>query len=489
MALQRRLRFLGILAGLLFLTVICLFVTLGGSNNIRRVSLGDYAHDKLGGGDRTTTSTETTTWPNDAGPNDQVPALGHDADDEPDNDETDADEDADDDDTPANDVEPGDYRELFSLTTRDRKFFPLYFAGDEAYNPNIIPHPTRHDMWIVVAQHEQSGEAITVSGELVCEAGFLDGVLVCAAPPTILPITPSISGVCPDDLAYMNFRSGPRDARMFYGPAGPMILYGSQSQYACLGIWVQDVRMLLDSFHLERFAVSKLFMAATELRRPAPWKGIEKNFFVFWSLEGKAYVHHDLVPERVFAELDFDGTVGPNLAPASAAADQACLASLMPHAAPDFESIHQATNSLSITLCERGDATCTPGAHNTFLAHLFHHKTYYDFHGIYEPYVILFQSVPPFAVHAVSQRPLWIHGRAPLTKFTGSLQYAGRPESDIPAGHTEMFYMTSMSWRGHDQKYHGYLDDVLFLAFGIEDTRAAAIDVKASDLLQDLAFC
>jgi hypothetical protein len=52
-----------------------------------------------------------------------------------------------------------------------------------------------------------------------------------------------------------------------------------------------------------------------------------------------------------------------------------------------------------------------------------------------------------------------------------------------------MFYITSMSWKGHDQKYHGYIDDVLFLAFGIEDTRAAAIDVKAADLMQDLALC
>jgi hypothetical protein len=69
-----------------------------------------------------------------------------------------------------------------------------------------------------------------------------------------------------------------------------------------------------------------------------------------------------------------------------------------------------------------------------------------------------------------------------------SMQYQGREEY-IPEGHTEMFYMTSMSWKRHDQKYHGYLDDVMFLAFGIEDTRAGAIDVLAGDLLQDLAYC
>ncbi|KAK5156907.1 hypothetical protein LTS14_004424 [Recurvomyces mirabilis] len=383
----------------------------------------------------------------------------------------------------------GDYREIFSLTTVDRKYFPIYWAGDEAYNPNVIPHPTKHDMWIVVAQHEQSKEIIDISGELICEAGFLNGVLVCGDAPTILPIAPSITGVCEGDLAYMNFRFGPRDARMFYGPSGPMISYGTQSQYTCLGIWIQDVRMLLDSFRLERFALSKLFTSATEVRRPAPWKGIEKNFFIFWDLQGKAYAHFDLSPERAFAELDFNGAVGDDLAPKTASEDSACMAQYMPYVGPEQESIHQATNSLSITLCKRADLKCKPTESNTFVMHIFQHKSYYTFHGIYEPYVLLFQQMAPFAVHGISQRPLWIHGRNALSKDTHSLQYEGRPETDIPEGHTEMFYVTSMSWKGHDQKYHGYLDDTLLLAFGIEDSRSAAIDVKAGDILQDIAFC
>lgn len=382
----------------------------------------------------------------------------------------------------------GNYRELFSLTTRDRKFFPIYFDGDQGYNPNIIPHPTKYNEWIVVAQHEQSREEITVSEQLVCSAGFYNDVLICSATPTILPVSPSIRGVCEGDLAYFNFRFGPRDARMFYGPEVPYIVYGSQSQYTCLGIWIQDVRMLLDAFHLEQHTLTKIFSLSTEVRRPAPWKGIEKNFFMFWDGQGKQYVHYDLWPKRVFAQVDFDGTVGEDLAPAPANRDQVCMAKYMPHVGPEHESLHQATNSLSITLCARADPNCTVDDANTFIMHVFHHKSYYDFHGVYEPYVLLFERSAPFALHAVSQRPLWIYGRAALTNWTGSLQYEGKEDS-IPAGHTEMFYMTSMSWRTHGQKYHGYLDDVLLLAFGIEDTRAAAIDVQAADMLQDLAFC
>ena len=173
--------------------------------------------------------------------------------------------------------ESTDYREIFSLTTRDRRFFPIYLGGVNAYNPNIIPHPTQHDLWIVIAQHEQSGQQIKSSEELYCDAGFLNGVLVCTAEPTVLPVTPSIRGNCPGDLAYYNFRQGPRDARVFYGPDAPYIVYGSQSRYTCLGIWLHDVRMLLQVFRLEQFALAKLFRRATELQRPPPHHGVEKK--------------------------------------------------------------------------------------------------------------------------------------------------------------------------------------------------------------------
>ncbi len=385
--------------------------------------------------------------------------------------------------------ESTDYREIFSLTTRDRKFFPLYLGGVHAYNPNLIPHPTRHDLWIVIAQHEQSGQHITVSEEVYCDAGFLDGVLVCTAEPTVLPVTPSIHGNCPGDLAYYNFRQGPRDARVFYGPDAPYIVYGSQSRYTCLGVWLHDVRMLLPVFRLEQFALTKLFRRTTELQRAPPHHGVEKNFFIFWDSAGKAYVHHDIYPTRVFAELSFDGSVGSDLGPAASNNDNVCMAKYMPMVGPELESIHQATNSLSITLCQRSDPGCVPSDSNTFIMTIFQHKSYHDWHCVYEPYVMLFQRTAPFRIHAISQRPLWIHGRGPLTKDTHSLLYDNDPGKEIPPGHSEMFYITSMSWKTHGQRYHGFMDDPLFLAFGIEDTRPAAIDVLAGDLLQDLAFC
>lgn len=54
---------------------------------------------------------------------------------------------------------------------------------------------------------------------------------------------------------------------------------------------------------------------------------------------------------------------------------------------------------------------------------------------------------------------------------------------------TEMMYVTSISWKKHGQKYHGYADDVLFINFGIEDNKTAAIDVLAGDLFMELGAC
>jgi hypothetical protein len=381
-----------------------------------------------------------------------------------------------------------DYHEIFSLTTTDRKFSPIFTGGIPVYNPNVIPHPTDHTLWIMIAQREQSGEQIFVSQEMTCNVGLLNDVMVCTAEPATIPIEPSIVGNCSGDLAYFNSRGGPRDARMCYGPDAPYILYGSQSSYSCIGIWIEDARMLLDDFHAERSVVPKLFTHATELQRPPPVGGMEKNFFLFWDSSNRAYAHHDIYPHRVFAQVEFDGSVGPNLGVNSASKDDVCLSMYMPALAPELESIHQATNSLSITLCKRADPGCTPNASNTFIFTIFQHKSYHDWHGIYEPYVMVFQRDSPFEVHAISQRPIWIHGRGPLTKETGSLLYSD-PNKEIPSGHTEMFYVTSISWKTHGQKYHGYLDDPLFLAFGIEDTRAGLIDVLAEDLFSDLGYC
>lgn len=153
------------------------------------------------------------------------------------------------------------------------------------------------------------------------------------------------------------------------------------------------------------------FRLPTELQRPPPYGFMEKNYFLFWDKDEQLYIHHDMAPKRVFTQLSYDGSVGPNLAPEAAASDDKCMAKHMPTLTP-HETLHQATNSLSFTLCRRSDASCKPDDSNTFIITIFQNKKRFSEHLIYEPYVMLFDRTAPFAIHGITSKPLWINGRA-----------------------------------------------------------------------------
>ncbi|KAJ4394483.1 hypothetical protein N0V93_003701 [Gnomoniopsis smithogilvyi] len=378
------------------------------------------------------------------------------------------------------------HTELQSVTTQDRKFFRIKFGTEETFNPNILPHPHRENTWIIVAQR---GGVVQPSVELVCNAKFINDTLMCIdadgrgfGEPEPLPIEPTTAvadaSKCPHELDFVTISYGPRDARVLYGPRSPFVVYGSNSQFTCFGQWIQDFRGLVPDWATDVDGAppaGEAFTdrAGTELQRQPPYGVMEKNWFLFWDVKGDPYVHFDLTPSRSFAKLNPDGSVGKDLALNSAKTDVKCLARYLPRLiGATFESVHQATNSLSVTLCRRSDPGCKPTEDNTFIFTIYQHKTYYEFHATYHPYVMVFRQSAPFEVWAVSTRPLWISGR-----------------SLMPNGDTEMFYVTSISWREKGQTYHGYADDVLFLAFGIEDKETAGMDVLAGDLLANLGLC
>ncbi|KOS19075.1 hypothetical protein ESCO_000355 [Escovopsis weberi] len=386
--------------------------------------------------------------------------------------------------------EKGNHMEVFSASTHDRKYFPIDFGEIKGMNPNIIPHPHLEETWIVVAQESRGPDVQDpVFAEIACNAAFRDGTLRCISPPARLPIAPTAGDKCTGELAFFGLNAGPHDARVLYGPDKPYVVYGSNSALTCFGQWIHDFRELVGAWadddgddeegekgeEPEPQETPDLFRAATELQRPAAhaYGAVEKNWFPFWDRAGRMYVHYDMSPRRVFARIHADGSAGEDLATATAAADARCLARYVPALPPALESVHQATNSLSVTMCRRADPRCVPGAHNTFVLAVWQHKTFYRFHGVYEPYAMLFRRDAPFAVHAVSRRPLWIHGRE---------EHRDRQTSD-------MMYVTSVSWKHAGLKYHGFLDDELVLGFGIEDRDSGGIDLVAGDLLANLGLC
>ncbi|PGH00251.1 hypothetical protein AJ79_08265 [Helicocarpus griseus UAMH5409] len=380
------------------------------------------------------------------------------------------------------------YRQVFSASMADTKYFSIEFGKQKAINPSIIPHPSLENTWIIVAQKQRSATQNSVwFAELVCNAVFKSDVLECIEPPTILPIaaTSQDGGKCEGDLAFFSNSVGPHDARVFYGPNAPYTIFGSNSDFTCFGQWMQDFRMLVD-WGYEAFP-RNFFGKATELQRPAPYAAIEKNWFIFWDSNERMYVHYDIYPKRGFAQLDYRGMITQNLAPYAAPNDERCMTKYMPKLPPELESIHQATNSLSITLCRRGHVSCQPNDFNTFILTIFQHKTFYSFHSLYEPYAMLFKQTSPFEIYGISKKPIWIHGRGKPGQ--GKKPENLSPEASQSWSQTEMFYITSMNWKAHGQRYHGYIDDVLFIGFGIEDDQTAGIDIVAHDLLLDIGLC
>ncbi|KAM0511680.1 hypothetical protein ACHAPE_009638 [Trichoderma viride] len=365
------------------------------------------------------------------------------------------------------------HQEIFSLSTSDGKYFSIDFAGKHsAMNPNIIPHPTLENTWIVVAQMVRGESEQTVYfTELVCNAAFQGNVLRCLQPPNALPVVPTKGGKCEGDIAYFSSNVGPHDARVVYGPDTPYVIYGSNSQFTCFGQFIQDFRELID--WQGREAGSQSFLEGTEMQRPLPWNAIEKNWFPFWDPFGNMYIHYDVSPKRTFAQINADGTVGLDLSIGTEAEDAKCIAKYYPPILNSLESIHQASNSLKITMCKRTDAICIANESNTFIFTIWQHKTFYNFHGVYEPYLMLFQEHAPFAMHAVSKKPLWIHGR----------------QQQMDKDTSDMFYVTSIAWKRPSVTYHGYLDDELFIGFGIEDRESGAIDVTAEELMSGLGLC
>ena len=386
-------------------------------------------------------------------------------------------------------IDPTKHRAIFSVSTTNREFFEINWHDNGSYNPNILPHPTQQDKYILVAQLQQNRDAwMRGSYVMECTAGFVNGVLSCSDPARPLPIAWTPDTFCKGDPY-----PGAHDPRVFYGPSASYILYGSRSAHSCHGMWIQDLHHLLSDFNA--MAEVEIFHEPTDVQRPPPYREIEKNYFLFWDHENNTYVHQDISPHRVFTSLYVNGSVSPDLAPAARDTDEPCLRKYMPNfqvrnatgGGIEYETIHQATNSLAITLCRRSDPHCQPTNDNTFIIVIFQYKSFYAQHAEYFPYVMLFQQSAPFAVHALSTKSIWIHGRTRLTEETQSLLWRNR--DDMPTDHSEMFFVVSMSWKRHGQMYHGYMDDELFLGFGIEDSRSAGIDILASELLQDLEYC
>ena len=134
--------------------------------------------------------------------------------------------------------------------------------------------------------------------------------------------------------------------------------------------------------------------------------------------------------------------------------------------------IHQSTPMLVLTLCNRGE--CRPTPENTVMIGMVQRRvnksdgypyTWYDHR------IAVYEAAWPYRMMSAS-RMLTYHGEVHGDyTWTGSMTY--HVDSDqLPR-----------------DRSHGFLDDEIWLGFGIKDRNAGWLDVRASDLVQEHFMC
>lgn len=290
---------------------------------------------------------------------------------------------------------------------------------------------------------------------------------------------------------------GPEDMRLWWTKAGaPLLLFTNQlplGSYECQGMFVIDARATLGELNDALGENAKRlppieFDKPRQLRQPHPQER-EKNWAPFQTAfdedPDKLFFHVQLQEPRIFTyELDQEAVLPispagmtrieqpfPPLANTPSSRrnekpERTCIQDVVD--AFKNDGVHQATPILSMTLCNRGE--CVQDVHNTVLFGIVHGKRRLPVRT-YEPRVISWNATRPFVYRSVSKR-LSYHGTRPREWiWTGSMTYHWS-NSDIPV-----------------DRSHGYLDDEIWLGFGIHDETCGWLDVDARELVRDHYYC
>ncbi|KAJ4251490.1 hypothetical protein NW762_011477 [Fusarium torreyae] len=136
----------------------------------------------------------------------------------------------------------------------------------------------------------------------------------------------------------------------------------------------------------------------------------------------------------------------------------------------DDRHVHQSSPMLSLTLCNRG--TCEPNEQNTIMLGMVQRRsdppaapfTWYDRR------IAVYEAAPPYRMVSVSKK-LTYHGEMDGRYiWTGSMSYYTN-QTEFPPSN------------------HGFLDDEVWLGFGIKDAAAGWLDIRARDLVADHYLC
>lgn len=293
---------------------------------------------------------------------------------------------------------------------------------------------------------------------------------------------------------------GPEDMKLYWTAKGePLLIFTHQvnDEVRCQGQFIVDARAAVPELNelLDNGTASNLpairFHEPVELRRLPPpgqendsryqreknWAPAQSPFspdnkdLMFMVEPSRLFRYQDLggIVESVTEDEDQESAVE---APYPAhikeedtwrSEHHTCIHDVMlsdPH-------VHQSTPMLSLTLCDRG--TCTPSANNTVLIGMVQRR--YDHPTWYDRRIATYSAAPPYNMLSVSKK----------------LSYHGEVETGTYAWTGSMVYFTHH--RHFPPPNHGFLDDEIWLSFGIKDADGGWIDIRARELVAEHYMC
>ncbi len=209
-------------------------------------------------------------------------------------------------------------------------------------------------------------------------------------------------------------------------------MVNSASRYACVGLWITDLRnlheplkALLESQSGQPYHPGPLmsYPSLTELtRNPASTRAsVEKNWFMFFPTPEEAFLHYDLsiprlavdginktVGGRTFAKVIGNGFTTPNL---TDPLEPLCLLD-EPDTRGKHGHWHQTSNALKLILCRRTEAEsgrCSEEQQGRAVHFAVMHRKFsndLDLPLRYERFFVVWDARPPFRMLGMSRYPI-----------------------------------------------------------------------------------
>ncbi|KAG9662460.1 hypothetical protein KCU64_g1942, partial [Aureobasidium melanogenum] len=279
---------------------------------------------------------------------------------------------------------------------------------------------------------------------------------------------------------------GPEDAKLYWMHSGaPILVFTHQVPYEgeCQGMFMIDARAavpeLITAFDSHASSLPDIeFTKPRQVRRPR--QEVKETSWSYRFEREKNWVpfqHTPLAddsdttnPNDFFFHVQAESTRIYRFVP-----DQKYVAGVTEPPAPQTclkdnvaEGLHQGTPLLSLTLCKRGE--CAPDKHNTILLGLVQRRQVSPYTW-YDSRIVTWNATEPFAFRSVSKRVI----------------YQGTQEHQYNWNCGLIYHWNSTAVP--QNRSHGYLDDEMWVTYGVTDREAGWVDVMPEDLLKDHTMC